>query len=432
MDDAWLSLLATAEAELSDAEVPGAALAVICDGQLAYAHAWGPVTTSTRFQLASLTKMFTAAAVVSAAEEGRLDLAVPLETYVPDAPVRGPNGEPVSLHQLMSHTAGYPTVFSGGDSSSMDLDGYFENNADQPLWSAPGAVYNYSNLGMALAGLALEEALQQPFSDLVESQIFDPAGMTTASMHADRVEAEGSFATGHSGNADAHLEVAPTDSYLPTGYYGPMGGAWGSVLDLAAWGEVLLAEGGEVFSAAGAASLATPWTETRRVPMQHYGYGLFIDKIHGFDLLFHGGGVAGFLGNWMLVPEAGFGVFALVNCDWYHPVALGYEALDLFVGLEALDMTPYFWSQSDWPAYEGSYLDPHVLGRVEVVQEGSSLVARFLDLGFESEMVGSYEDVYRFTYQPSGYAVSGVFWRDDANGDVQYLVTPHGVAARQR
>jgi CubicO group peptidase (beta-lactamase class C family) len=432
MDGAWQSLLATAEAELSEAEVPGAALAVICGGRLAYAQAWGPVTTSTRFQLASLTKMFTAAAVVSAAQEGWVDLQAPVENYVQDAPVQGPNGEPVSLHQLMSHTAGYPTMFPGGNSSSMDLEGYFGNNADQPLWSVPGTVYNYSNLGMALAGLVLEEALQQPFPDLVESRIFEPAGMGGAEMHADRVEAEGSYATGHSGSADNPLEVAPTDSYLPTGYYGPMGGAWGSVLDLAAWGEVLLAGGGEVLSAAAATSLSTPWTETRRVPMQHYGYGHFIDRIHGFDLLSHGGSVAGFLGNWMLVPEAGFGVFSLVNCDWYYPGNLGYEALDLFVGLEALDLTPYLWSQADWPAYVGSYLDPQVLGRVEVVQEGSSLVARFLDLGFESELTGSYEDVYRFDYEPSGFAVSGVFWRDETQGDVQYLVTPYGVAARQR
>jgi beta-lactamase class C len=440
MDDAWAQFLAYAEEEFVEAGVPGAALAVICDGRMAYAHAWGrtggeedgPLSTSTRFQLASLTKMFTAAAAVGAAEEGWVDLGEAVETYVPDAPVRGPGGEPVLLHQLLSHTAGYPTMFTGGNSNSMDLDRYFENNADQPLWSPPGEVFNYSNLGMALAGLALEKALEQPFPDLVEETIFKPARMDGASMHAARVEAEGAFATGHSGTASQHSEVNPTDSYLPSGYYGPMGGAWGSVLDLAAWGEVLLTGGGEVFSPSAAASLSSPWTETRRVPEQHYGYGLYIDQFFGFDVLHHSGSVAGYLGSWMLVPESGFGVFSLVNCDWYFPGTLDYLALEFFVGFDSPNLAPYFWSQSDWPSYLGTYVDPHVLGQVEVVQEGTSLVVRFVDLGFESEMVGSYEDAYRFTYEPAGYQATGVFWRNEPEGEAQYLVTPFGVATRQQ
>ena len=439
MDALWEELVATVEGELLAADVPGAALAVVCDGRTAYAATWGtvgggsnePILPTTRFQIASTTKMFTAAAAMRLVEEGHVDLQQPVDTYVPYASARGPAGEPITLHQLLSHTAGYPTVFPGADSSSMELAGYFANNADQPTWAPPGEVYNYSNLGMALAGLALEEALGEPFADLVEDRIFEPAGMSRASLHVAEVEEEGDFAYGHSGSAQQSNEVAPTDSYLPSGYYGPMGGAWASVLDLAAWGEVHLSQGGDVLEPSSLSLLSTPWTETRLIPDQHYGYGLFVDDIHGFDRLSHGGSVAGYLSTWLLAPVEGFGVFAVTSCDWYSPGSLAYEALDLFVGLENPDWGDRLSSEEDWPAYEGRYRDPHVLGTIEVGRQGEALVADFQDLGFESELVGSYQDAYRFTYQPTGAPISAVFWRTEPEGDAQYLVTLKGVATRE-
>ena len=97
---------------------------------------------------------------------------------------------------MLMELAGYPTYFPDGSFASYDLDTFFENNAEQPLWSPPGVLYNYSNLGMSLAGLVLQEATGKKFADLVETRIFNPAGMDGASMHATVVESTGNFAYG--------------------------------------------------------------------------------------------------------------------------------------------------------------------------------------------------------------------------------------------
>ena len=435
MDTAFAEIVAAMESEFAAYGVPGGALAIVCDNQLAYTHSVGlahhegseAITPHTRFQLASTTKMFTAATAVQMADEGLVSLTEPVDTYVSYTNVQDPFEEPVTLHQLLSHTAGYPTYFPGGGFHP-DLDAYFRLNDEQPLWSTPGAVYNYSNLGMALAGLALQEASGTPFADLVEDRIFSPAGMGTASMHAAVVEAEGEWATGHSGSASSPNLTSPTDSYYATGYYGPMGGAWGSVTDLARWGLVHLEGGADVLSETALTSLQTPVSPTRRFPEQGYGYGHFIDRIFGFDLLSHSGSVGGFLTTWMLVPERGFGVFVVVNCDWYYPGSLAYDALGSFVGLD-FDLGPYASSSEDWPSFVGSYEDPVSFGTVEVLIEEGSLVARFVDLGFESTLVGYYEDAYTFQYAPSGSTQMLAFWRDE-DGEAEWLVSLYGVARR--
>jgi CubicO group peptidase (beta-lactamase class C family) len=109
---------------------------------LAYGRSWGvvdhvsdePVTLSTRFQLASTTKMFTAAAALSLVDDGVVDLGAPVESYVPYANATAPFENGATLHDLLSHSAGYPTTFPGGSFASYELDQFFANNADQPLW----------------------------------------------------------------------------------------------------------------------------------------------------------------------------------------------------------------------------------------------------------------------------------------------------------
>jgi CubicO group peptidase (beta-lactamase class C family) len=374
--------------------------------------------------------MFTAATALSLVEDGTVDLFEPVSTYVPYANTNAPYEETLTLHQLMSHSAGYPTTFPGGSFASSNLDSFFENNAEQPLWSPPGAVYNYSNLGMSLAGLVLQEATGEKFADLVETRVFGPAGMDGASMHASEVEAEGHFAYGHSGSAASPTVTAPTDSYYPTEYYGPMGGAWGSVEDLARWAEVHLQGGQDVLSTSSMEALRTPQMATHQFPLQSYGYGLFIDPIYGYDLVHHIGIVGGYLTSWLMVPEADFSVVAVTNCDWYYPTNLTYRALDLFVGIPSLNLSPYLTSQKDWPQLVGTYLDPVSLGTINITQEGSSLMADFVDQGVTAELLGYYQQTYYLWYEPSGSWLYLTFWGAEEGKKAEYLVSLQGVATR--
>ncbi len=438
MDSAFEALVTFMESELAKNDVPGAAVGIVCDGRLAYTYSWGvthhqsgdPITASTRFQLASTTKMFTAATALSLVEEGTVSLFEPVSTYVPYTNTSAPYEETMTLHELLSHSAGYPTYFPDGSFASYDLDTFFENNAEQPLWSPPGVLYNYSNLGMSLAGLVLQEATGKKFAELVETRIFNPAGMDGASMHATVVESTGNFAYGHSGSAASPTVTSPTDSYYPTEYYGPMGGAWGSVEDLARWSEVHLQGGKEVLSASAMGELRTPQIATRKFPLQSYGYGLFIDSIYGYDLVHHSGSVGGYLTSWLMVPEADFSVVAVTNCDWYYPTSIAYEALDLFVGISSIDLSPYLTNQEDWPQFEGTYLDPVSLGTIHITVDGSSLVADFVDQGVVAELMGYYQETYYLWYEPTGSWLYLSFWPDEEGKKTQYLVSLYGVATR--
>lgn len=223
-DAAWDALLSRTEAAFAQAGVPGGALAVVCDGSLVHAAGFGvtrsdggsAVTTQTRFQWASMTKMLTGVAAVSVAEDGLVDLHQPVGNVF-----GGASWSNVTLHQLLTHTAAYPTEFDVVMSD--DLMTVVRDNESQLAWAPPGAVWFYSNPGFAVAGAVIEQASGTPFDALVEDRIFTAANMTRATMSVDEVLAGGDYAYGHSEGGP----VGPADSYFGTGSYGPMGGAWG-------------------------------------------------------------------------------------------------------------------------------------------------------------------------------------------------------------
>ena len=209
-----------------------------------------------------------------------------------------------------------------------------------------------------------------------------------------------------------------------------MGGAWVSVEDLARWAEVLLDDGGEVLGADAVEAMTRPQIETRTSPAQHYGYGMFIERLFEHERWTHGGSVMGFRSNWVVIPELGIGVFALVNCDWYPSTSLTSHALEGLLGPTELDLTDYLASSDDWPNYVGTYVDPVVLGSIEVRQEGDLLVADFLDEGFQTTLDAVFEDSVTFWHTGMNQTLSGNFWREEADGPADWFVTRFGVAER--
>ena len=423
---------------MEDNGVPGGAMAIVCDGQLAFSKGIGtvrkgtdePVTGATRFQLASMTKMFTAALGMKLDDRGTVDRTAPLATILPHVNDTAPFDTPMTLHHLMSHTAGYPTTNSaGGSVSTADLAVYFDGHREETLWSPPGAVFNYSNVGMSLAGLALQQADGRPFGTLVEEEIFSPAGMVHASMDAGQVESEGNFAFGHNGSVTSTTVVAPTDGYLATGYYGPMGGAWASAEDLARWALVHLEAGGDVMSEAAMAEVQRGRSPTGRLPGQQTGYGLFMDSIHGTPVWSHNGIVGGYWGNWVLLPEEGFGVFVVFNASWAWPGEVTDGVLEHFGLVEGIDPGAHQFDENwaaDFPGtYEAAYW-----GTMEVTATPSGLEINLPDRGFSSAMTGYYDGYSLFTDSEQGRTVPAIFWREGDTGPAKYLVTSSGVGRR--
>lgn len=415
--EAFASMAAAFEAQLTENGVPGGAVAMLCGGEVQHVATHGvafaggpPITADTRFQWASTTKMFTGALAVALAEDGVVDLHAEVGTI---AAALGYPG--VTLHHLLSHTAAYPTEFP---TYSSELDAVAQANGDIPMWEAPGVVHVYSNPGFAVAGHVLSQAAEAPYAALVEQRLFAPA-MMNATFDVAQVMA-GDHAVGH---REGGGQVQPNGSYLHTSTYGPMGGAWGSVLDLARWGQVHL-DPALVMSLEAMDQHRTGRTKTG-IPGTDYGYGLFVQQSEP-RVVHHSGSTDGYLADWQLLPEEGFGVFMVVNGSWFLPSQLGDDLI------EAL-YAPTF---SDWPTfgtvadYVGTYHDPFELGTVEVTTQNGQLSATFVDTGITTVLQHGYGDVFFASYAPTGGFLDAHFWRPRSQGEATHLVSIWGIAPR--
>ena len=332
---------------------------------------------------------------------------------------QSPYARPFTFRELLSHTAGYPTYFADGSS---DLETSFKTNGTQPLWSPPGVVFNYSNAGFALAGLALQKATGEEFGSLIEKHVFGPAGMTGARMSAAKVLAEGNFAYGHS---DAG-ELKPTDSYYASTYYGPMGGAWAGAEDLAKFARVFLDGGAPLLDAKSYTAMTTERTATGWSG-EGYGLGLFIEHYEGGVTAWtHSGSVGGFLSEFFVVPSAGFAVVTLVNSNNDLPYLRddGYQS---FVGKTLVPIYGQAPKASDLAEQAGTYASAK-LGSLKVEKIGEALTLVFSD-GTKTAMTASgTRDVYSFA-APDGFEDTAFFWR--VSGAVRFLVSGSGVGERK-
>lgn len=403
------------ESERQAQDIPGAALAIVIDDclfarGLGVERIGGPaVDEHTRFQLASLTKTLTALTALSLEEDGVLDRDAPVSALVPTRST-------ATLDAVLAHRAGYPTDLT--DSASLELTTFIEENAAVPMWAPPDEVWLYSNPGFALAGRALEVASGQPFAELVRQRVFEPAGMGDAVMGAELLGDEPRMATGHSGSAAQSDEIEPTDLYLASTYYGPMGGAFASASDLAHLMRAFL--GDSVLSSASLDDMATARGPAYGAAVG-YGQGLFT-LYDGTS--YHGGSVAGFLCEMDVHREGRVGVAVLSSADWAFPYdALGEAIAELW---PAAGPPP----ADDGPSAAeivGSYQDDVVLGEVTVATSTRGLTITLE--GETHELVSWGGSSWGFYYPPWQTEIEASFQR--GRSDAIYLVTLLGVATRQ-
>ncbi|MEQ9322109.1 MAG: serine hydrolase domain-containing protein [Polyangiaceae bacterium] len=403
--------------KLMDEGVPGGAAAMLCGGELAgvvthgVAHAEGPaITPDTRFQWASTSKMFTGALGAALAEDGVVDLHEHVGTIVPALTHPG-----MTLHHLLTHTAGYPTLFP---SYSPDLETAVTLNGSAPMWEAPGVLHVYSNPGTSVAGFLLAEAAGSSYGALVEQRLFAPAGMEAT--YDVNVVLAGEFAMGHRPDGST---VHPAGSYLHTTTYGPMGGTWGSVMDLARWGQVHL-DPEPVMSAAAMELHRTGKTMTDE-PSTEYGYAMF-DHHTTPRVVSHSGGTDGYVADWKLLPDEGFGIFVVLNASWGDPVTPGNELIEELYS-PAPETSPVAGNHAD---FVGAYHDPFELGTIHVSETAGALIASFEQTGTDVELIRVHGDYFVASYEPTGGFIDVHFWRPENAGEATHWASRFGIAPR--
>jgi CubicO group peptidase (beta-lactamase class C family) len=414
------------ESDLKAKGVVGAAVSVVCGGDTVFTAGIGQVSKGgeavgahTRFQLASLTKTMTAALAMRLAEQGKVSVDDSVSKWVPYLNTSAPYGTSFTFGQLLSHSSGYPAFV---DTAEYDnLEASFQHNAQLKLWSPPGVVFNYSNDGYALAGLVLQKAGGAPFGSLVESEVFERAGMVDARMDAAKVQSEGDYAVGYS--TWDNQAYKPTDGYLADPYYGPMGGAWASAEDLAHFAQAMMKGGGTLMSAESVEKMTTGHTPTTWGGRM-YGYGMIVDALGDTSMWSHSGSVGGFLCELSMVPSRGFALAIMVNTDGYFPSVID-EAVQRFTG-KSLPYGSYddSFQDADMPQHVGTYQSV-TLGKVVVSKSGGGI--KIAMGGQTKAMTPEYRDTYTFPYDQYG-DLEVSFWR--VNGAVKYIVSGAGVGER--
>jgi CubicO group peptidase (beta-lactamase class C family) len=383
--------------------VPGVALAVVIDGHLAYEQGVGiaggndPVTAHTLFRVASTTKLVTAIAALTLVQRGELDLDAPVPWFTRGAGFAAAN---VTLRSALSHTSGIPDDNTSACTTPLPrLRDYFAARANDPLWSPPGEVYDYSNAGYALVGAAIEAASGMRFEDYVRDAVLRPAGMTTATFDLAGV------AAGHDRNGTLMPRAATDDCT----WLHPAGGLVASADDFGHLLETLMR--GNLLDVN---RLAVSPVPTGDIAGRHYGFGVFTETRHGVRVFAHPGNIPGYTSGFAFAPDRGAGVVILANAT-VPVVETALAALDLFLDLPADPPLDRHTASRTWTDYVGTYDDPYgALGRFRVTLDGGKLFMTLL--GGQRGTI----DIH---------VLNGVFWRD-AKGTVQYFVTRTGVARR--
>jgi CubicO group peptidase (beta-lactamase class C family) len=328
----------------SATDSPGCAVAVVRDGRIIYARGYGmanldlgvPNTSSTVFNIASMSKQFTAAGVVMLAQAGKLALDDDVRKYVPELPQYE---RPVTIRQLLQHTSGIRDFIDlmtlGGRpiDSVYTLDETLRLIARQrALNFAPGDRYLYSNSGYILLLAIVERVSGEKFGRFVEHNIFEPLGMTHSRVYDDRSMIVKDRATGYFKRPDGSLGGRMSAWQIPGD-----GGVLTTVEDLFLWDQNFYDKklGGPERGADLIAQLTKPGTLHDGSPME-YGLGLRVETYRGLRLISHSGGIGGFGTQMLRFPDRRFTAISLCNTSEPNTTALTKSIADIYL----FDNTP--------------------------------------------------------------------------------------------
>jgi CubicO group peptidase (beta-lactamase class C family) len=275
-----------------------------------------PHTLEGKFRLGSVSKQFTAAAVLLLEGEGKWRLEDRVKQYLPDAPAAW---EAISLHHLLSHTSGIPDfVREPGHEATLPLPSppemTYRRFRDKPLAFPPGEKYEYSNSGYVLLALLIERVTGERFHDFLQRRVLDPLGLQDTGGDGQRAIIPRRVAgyTHVPGQHGTHRNAAYVDMSIPTGG----GSLYSTSRDLLRWQQALF--DGRLLPAAAVQRMTTAHVTT--FGSNGYGYGLFIGKQNGRLRIAHPGSIHGFMAVVIHFPETRVTVVVLSNVGVGRPV----------------------------------------------------------------------------------------------------------------
>ncbi|MGC1381619.1 MAG: serine hydrolase domain-containing protein [Candidatus Baltobacteraceae bacterium] len=305
-----------ATSALARQRIPGMAVAVVRNGQLVLDKAYGvreiahrkPVGPETIFEIGSITKQFTAAAVLQLKERGELRLSDRLGQYVPEYP----RGRDITIEQLLHQTSGIPDHINDPPNAVTiittrpgSLTAALALIKSMPLHFRPGTQWEYSNTNYLLLSAIVERVSKMPFAEYVSKNIFGPAHMTRSAFLKDE-PCLANMAAGYLITPSGKLDRA---GHIGYGWSGGAGSIVSTAGDLARWDIAYFS--GRIISAADVKLATTPAHINGK--STNYGFGWETDASDGLPTISHGGGMLGFTSTNDVFPTLGLSIVVLTN-----------------------------------------------------------------------------------------------------------------------
>ena len=295
--------------------MPGAAVMVIKNGEIIFQKGYGianiesnqPVSETTNFRLASVTKQFTAMSILLLIENGRINFNTTLKELFPDFPEFGSK---INIKHLLQQTSGlidYEDMIDDTVTIQLkDKDVLNLMMQSDSTYFEPGSKYQYSNSGYALLALAVEKISGKPFRDFLEENIFQPLGMKNTIAFENNINEVKNRAYGYT-ITEAGTEL--TDQSITSAVLGD-GGIYSSLNDLFKWDQALYTN-----NLIDQKYLIESWTpgitlEGAEFP---YGYGWHLEKRYSSEVVYHTGSTRGFRNILYRIPGKNFTIVILIN-----------------------------------------------------------------------------------------------------------------------
>ena len=329
---------------MKDVEIPGLSLAVVENGKVVYAKAYGyanleratPATPEHRFQIGSISKSFAAVAVMLLAEEGKINLDANISTYIGAVPAAW---EPITVRQLLNHTSGMQKdpddatlrqLEAGAPASEAE---FLAVAKKIPLVTVPGKYYLYSNIGYSIVGFIVAKASGKSYSDFMQERLFGPLGMRdTRVIHRD--DSLTGMATGYTADGTA-IKAKVMSTAVRHLLTLANGNIESSALDLAKFAIAL--HTGVLPSRA---SQTQMWTNSSLAQAAstpgdadvNYGLGWFLSTVDGHRKVYHSGMMPAYISDFIRYPSDGISVIVLTNQSYAsrEPQLISRKVAQLF------------------------------------------------------------------------------------------------------
>lgn len=419
--------------QMIDREQPGLSIGVVHNGELIWDKSYGfsdiaklvPATSQTLYRIASISKTFTATAILQLRDAGKLKLTDPVHNHLPWFQLDSEQSKPITIWHLLSHTSGLPREPAGLNWSDLVMPSraaMIDRIGEQQPVFVPETEWKYSNLAFALAGEIVASASGQSWEEYIQENLLNPLEMARTVIAPTR--SQPMLATGYQRRALG--EPRATRPWIDTGAVRPAGNLASNVEDLARYLVFHLSKGDELLSEASRKEmhrvhwLLDSWE-------QGWGLGFQVLRKADYNLAGHGGSLPGYRTSFAFSPEYDLGIVVLTNADDGAPTEYRDMAFDLLIpAIQRAESVDIDEIDSGLSRYVGKYSDPNREMSVLIYKGG--LVAVEHSLANPAKSLIELQRVGEHSFEAHPTAMH--YW---ANGQVfQFIIGDEGQAVEMR